>query len=201
MISIVDYGTGNLRSVQKALEAVGATTEITSDCAQIQAADKLVVPGVGAFGQAMQKLTDMKLVPVIKEFIASNRPFLGICLGLQLLFQKSEENTSLKGLSVFPGKVRRFRKLKVPHMGWNQIKIADSKKNDPIFKGLDDKVNVYFCHSYYIEPKDTSVVATTTDYGVAFTSMIADNNIWAMQFHPEKSQTVGLQILKNFVEL
>ncbi|MFC1703982.1 imidazole glycerol phosphate synthase subunit HisH [Candidatus Omnitrophota bacterium] len=201
MIAIVDYGTGNLRSVQKALESVGADAKVTSDAEEIRTAKKLVLPGVGAFGQAMRKLSEVQLVPVIKDYLESKRPFLGICLGLQLLFTESEECPGLKGLDVFPGIVKRFTELKVPHMGWNQIKITKEKKDNPIFKGLKDDTHAYFCHSFYVEPKDSSIVATRTDYGLDFVSMIAADTIWAMQFHPEKSQAAGLRILKNFVEV
>ncbi len=201
MIVVVDYGTGNLRSVQKALESVGADAKISSDVKEIKNAQKLVLPGVGAFGQAMNKLSDCGLVSAIKDYIDSKRPFLGICLGLQLLFTESEECSGLKGLDIFPGKVRKFSKLKVPHMGWNQIVIADDKKDNVLFKGLDGGAYAYFCHSYYVDPKDKQIAATTTSYGLDFVSMIAVDNVWAVQFHPEKSQDVGLKMLKNFVEI
>jgi len=199
MIAIIDYGMGNLRSVQKALEKVGASATVTDDPKFVEQADKVVLPGVGAIRPAVEKLQSLKMVPAIKKTIAANKPFLGICLGLQLLFEKSDEGGEIKGLGIFPGVVTRFSNLKVPHMGWNQLCIKN--KGCTLFKGIQDSVNTYFCHSYYVVPVDGSIIATTTDYGVNFASSVCKGNIFGVQFHPEKSQKVGLQILKNFMEL
>lgn len=199
MIVIIDYGMGNLRSVQKALEKVGAQAVISQDPMEIQKADKVILPGVGAMLPAMEKLKTLGLVSVITESIESGKPFLGICLGLQLLFEKSSEGGDIAGLGVIKGNVERFQKLKVPHMGWNQLHIQ--KRQCPLFTGVEDLANVYFCHSYFVQPTDMSVTATTTDYGLEFVSAVWDKNIYGVQFHPEKSQSTGLKILKNFVEL
>ena len=199
MIAIIDYGMGNLRSVQKAFEKVGATAVITEDFKTIQQAKKVVLPGVGAMQPAMEKLTSLKLIEVLKESIQKGKPFLGICLGLQLLFEKSMEGGEVKGLEILSGSVERFNQLKVPHMGWNQLRIK--KKDCPIFKDIIDQSNVYFCHSYYVKPKDHTISASVTDYGIEFTSAINQDRLFGVQFHPEKSQEVGLKILKNFAEL
>jgi glutamine amidotransferase len=198
MITIVDYGMGNLRSVHKAFERVGAQARISVDGDEIRKADKLVLPGVGAFRDAMQHLREQHLVEPILEFIQSGRPFLGICLGLQMLFTTSEEDGEHEGLNVFPGKVVRFQlppNLKVPHMGWNQLLI---RRRPPVLIDVPEQANVYFVHSYYVVPEDGSITATQTEYGLTFTSMIWKDNIVASQFHPEKSQQVGLTMLKNF---
>ena len=198
MIAIIDYGMGNLRSVQKALEKVGAQTLITQNFSEIDRADKIVLPGVGAMPAAMKRLQELGLIEPIKNSIQDGKPFLGICLGLQLLFEKGFEGEEVNGLGIFAGTVERFVSLKVPHMGWNQLKI---KKNTcEIFKGLQDLSNFYFCHSYYVKPKDTSIIAATTDYGIEFACAVARGNVFGVQFHPEKSQTLGLEILKNFVQ-
>ncbi len=199
MIAIIDYGMGNLRSVQKALEQVGGSTVITQNGAEIQKAQKLVLPGVGAIKPAMDKLSVLGVIPAIKDFVKTGRPFLGICLGLQLLFETSTEGGSSKGLGLIPGHVELFAQLKVPHMGWNQLQIKNT--DCPLFKGIEHGTNVYFCHSYYVKPADPSCIATTTEYGVKFASAIAQKNIYGVQFHPEKSQNIGLKILKNFVTL
>ncbi len=199
MIAIIDYGMGNLRSVQKAVEHVGGEAVVTHEPFKIREAQKVILPGVGAMQPAMEKLQHMGLVPVIEETIAQQKPFLGICLGLQLLFEKSSEGGDVKGLGILPGRVERFKKLKVPHMGWNQINIPKTKS--PLFKGIKNKTEVYFCHSYFVKPADKTVTAGTTDYGVKFVSAVSRGNLFGVQFHPEKSQAVGLQILKNFVEL
>lgn len=196
MIAIIDYGMGNLRSVQKAFEKVGAAAVITQNPADIEKADKIVLPGVGAMQPAMQKLKELHFIDPIKKSIGDGKPFLGICLGLQLLFEKGFEGGEADGLNIFPGTVERFSSLKVPHMGWNQIKIRDSQC--PLFAGVSNMSNFYFCHSYYVNPQDPTIVATTTDYGIEFTSAIARDNVFGVQFHPEKSQTLGLEILKNF---
>lgn len=199
MIAIIDYGMGNLRSVQKALEKVGGKTLITQNPEDIRSAQKVVLPGVGAMKPAMDKLSDLNLTDPIKEFAGGGKPFLGICLGLQLLFTQSEESGGVQGLGIFPGKVARFSKMKVPHMGWNQINMI--QKQNPLFKKIADGENMYFCHSYYVQPEHHIIMATETDYGIKFCSSIWKDNCFALQFHPEKSQESGLTILKNFVEL
>ena len=198
MIAIIDYGMGNLRSVQKAFEKVGAKAIVTQSSHDIKKAKKIVLPGVGAMQPAMEKLQALGLLDPIKESIQGKKPFLGICLGLQLLFETSDEGGSVKGLGILKGRVQKFTSLKVPHMGWNQLNIA--KKCD-LLKGLKDSTYLYFCHSYYVNPTDKNIVATTTDYGKPFTSCICQDNILGVQFHPEKSQTVGLKILENFTKL
>jgi glutamine amidotransferase len=201
MIAIIDYGMGNLRSVQKGFEKVGHSALVTSDPAQVAAADKVVLPGVGAFEDAIHELRRLGLDRPALDAIHSGKPFLGICLGLQLLFDVSYENGRHEGLGVVPGEVVRFelpKEFSVPHMGWNQLSI---RKPTPLLKGLDEGTYVYFVHSYYVVPKDPKVIATETDYGKPFCSMIAFDNVYATQFHPEKSQSDGLRILKNFAEL
>jgi imidazole glycerol-phosphate synthase subunit HisH len=199
MIAIIDYGMGNLRSVQKALENVGAHAVITSDRNMIAQAPQVVLPGVGAMQPAMDKLKELDLVDTIKDVIKSRRPFLGICLGLQLLFDESHEGGRVAGLGILKGSVDRFRALKVPHMGWNQLHIKDLKS--PMFRRVPSGSDVYFCHSYFVAPKEKNVIAATTDYGADFVSSVCFENVWGVQFHPEKSQKTGLQILKNFAEL
>lgn len=201
MIAIVDYGMGNLRSVQKGFEHVGHAATITSDPAVIRSAEKVVLPGVGAFGDCMQELRSRKLVEPVKQAIADGKPFLGICLGLQLLFEVGHEGGRHEGLGVLAGEVVRFdlpHDYKVPHMGWNQLEIA---RPAPILAGLTSGTHVYFVHSYYVVPADPAVIATRTTYGVPFTSTIWRDNLFATQFHPEKSQSDGLRILRNFAEL
>jgi glutamine amidotransferase len=196
MIAIIDYGMGNLRSVQKAFEAVGAEAVVSNDPAVIAAAPGVVLPGVGAFGDAMQNLRRLGLVEAIHQVIGRGTPFLGICLGQQLLFEASQEMGSHQGLAVFAGQVRRFQvSLKVPHIGWNQICL---RRESPLLAGVPDGAFAYFVHSYYVEPADPAVVLATTDYGVEFASVIGQGNVFGIQFHPEKSQAVGLQILRNF---
>ena len=199
MIAIIDYGMGNLRSVQKALENVGARTQVTQKREDIRKASKVVLPGVGAMRPAMKRLNEIGLIPTLKESIEEGKPFLGICLGFQLLFERSDEGGDVEGLSILQGRVRRFSSLKVPHMGWNQLKIKTA--DCALFKGIEDLSNVYLCHSYYVQPKDERIIAATTDYGVVFASFVHSRNIYGVQFHPEKSQAVGLTILKNFKEL
>ncbi|MBI4743721.1 MAG: imidazole glycerol phosphate synthase subunit HisH [Actinobacteria bacterium] len=197
MIAIINYGMGNLRSVQKAIEKVGGETIITSDPEVIRKADKVVLPGVGAFFDAIENLKSNNLVEVIKETIDSGKPFLGICLGLHLLFTESEEDGLHKGLDILKGRVVRFSdEVKVPHMGWNQIEI---KNDNLILENIPDNSYFYFVHSYYPVPEDKDVIATTTDYGMEFASSVSRDNIFATQFHPEKSSDLGLKILKNFV--
>ncbi len=199
MIAIIDYGMGNLRSVHKAFEHVGAEARVTNIIEDILKADKVVLPGVGAMGPAMQKLQELGLTGPIRKVIQRGTPFLGICLGLQLLFERSSEGGFVEGLKVLEGSVERFTQLKVPHMGWNQIQVQAA--GHKLFEGLNSGENVYFCHSYFVVPKDASAVASTTDYGADFVSAVVNGNIWGVQFHPEKSQKAGLQILRNFVLL
>ena len=203
MIAIIDYGMGNLRSVQKAFEKNGAEARITSSTRDIDRAEKIVLPGVGAFGGAMEELKRRGLVDVIREKIRDGVPYLGLCLGLQLLFDASEEcegKEMAEGLGILPGVVRRFRgKLKVPHMGWNSLRFR--KKNCPLFKGIESGENFYFVHSYYGVPKDPSWTAAVTPYGVEFCSAVWKDNIFATQFHPEKSQAEGLKVIRNFIKL
>lgn len=198
-IVVVDYGMGNLRSVQKAFESVGQKAVVSSSAPDIENAEKLVLPGVGAFGAGMAELERRGLIEPVKRFVNSTRPFLGICLGLQLLFTESEEEGNYKGLNLIAGKVKRFpvMGLKVPHMGWNRIR----KKECSLLKDIPDGTYMYFVHSYYVEPEDENLVVTWTDYGLKFASFIWKDNIYAMQFHPEKSQEMGLRILKNFAKL
>lgn len=203
MIAIIDYGMGNLRSVQKGFERVGLDAVVTSDPKVVLEADRIVLPGVGAFPDCMRNLEQGGFVEPLLRVIREGRPFLGICLGLQLLFTESEEFGVHRGLNLIPGRVIRFpegmsekdEELKVPHMGWNQLSF---KRRPPIFEGIAEGTNFYFVHSYYVVPEDVSVVATTTNYGIDFCSSIWKDNIVATQFHPEKSQESGLKILKNF---
>jgi glutamine amidotransferase len=198
MIGIVDYGMGNLRSVQKAFERVGADAQIVDQAEQIKDSCRLVLPGVGAFADAMANLRDQGLVDPIKDFVASGRPFLGICLGLQLLFDSSQEDGQHEGFGLVRGEVARFAEdsgLKVPQMGWNAL---TWDQPHPLLAGLDQGAHVYFVHSYFAKPSDESTVATRTEYDGAFCSAVAQDNIFATQFHPEKSQGVGLKILENF---
>lgn len=199
MIAVVDYGMGNLRSVQKGLERVGHQAEVTSDHQKITSAAGVVLPGVGAFARCMENLRKAELISPLLEVIEQGKPFLGICLGMQLLFTVSEEFGQHPGLGVLKGRVIRFNQsLTTPHMGWNTISI---KKQAPHLKGIDSDAYVYFVHSYYVLCEEEDFVCTTTPYGGAFASSIWKDNIFACQFHPEKSQAVGLQILKNFGEL
>jgi imidazole glycerol-phosphate synthase subunit HisH len=203
MITIIDYGMGNLRSVQKGFEKVGFDAKVTDDPREVSKAERLVLPGVGAFRDCMTNLREGGFVEPILKHVESGRPFLGICLGLQLLFTESEEFGRHQGLGIVPGRVVRFPEgmrdrdgeLKVPHMGWNEIAI---RRPAPIFQGIEDGSSVYFVHSYYVVPEDPEVTATETDYGLSFCSSIWKDNVMATQFHPEKSQQVGLKILKNF---
>jgi glutamine amidotransferase len=201
MIAIIDYGMGNLRSVQKGFEKVGHQAIITGDPTQVASADRVVLPGVGAFEDAIAELRRLKLDRTVIDAAASGKPFLGICLGLQLLFEVSYENGRHEGLGILPGEVVRFdlpKQFAVPHMGWNQLAM---RRPAPIFNGLAEGTYVYFVHSYYVVPKDPAVIATETDYGGMFCSSIWRDNVFATQFHPEKSQSDGLRILKNFAEL
>jgi len=201
MIAIIDYQMGNLRSVQKAFERVGHAATITSDRAEIAAAEKIILPGVGAFADAIAELKRRDLVGPIRESVESGKPFLGICLGLQLLFDLSLEDGEHEGLGIVAGKVRRFdipREYKVPHMGWNRVQF---KHRPPLFDGLEEEPYFYFVHSYYVVPQDEAVVAGEASYSDPFCATIWRDNLYATQFHPEKSQANGLQVLKNFAEL
>jgi len=198
-IAIVDYGMGNVRSVEKAIEHVAPNDKVylTDDKSIISTADRIVFPGQGAMGACMQALNEHGLANVIKQS-AHEKPFLGICLGLQLLFDHSEENGGTEGLSIIPGNVERFPKneLKIPHMGWNTVKHTI---DHPLWHNIEDNARFYSVHSYYVKEDDSSVVAGSTNYGIDFTCAIAKDNMFAVQFHPEKSQHDGLQLLENFV--
>ena len=204
MIAIIDYGMGNLRSVQKGFERMGHEAVVTRDPGTILNAGKVVLPGVGAFPDCMRNLEQYGLIEAVHKSIRSGKPFLGICLGLQLLFTEGEEFGVHKGLDVIKGRVvrfnsqdSRFKDLKVPHMGWNTVTI---KRRSPALKDIPDDSHFYFVHSYYVVPEDKGVVSTTTSYGMEFVSSVWKDNIFAVQFHPEKSQALGLSILKRFGE-
>lgn len=203
MIALLDYGSGNLRSVEKALRKVGADVHVTTKPDGMKDARAVVLPGVGAFDDCVSAMQRQELLEGVKDFIASGRPFLGICVGYQALFEKSEEfNSCAAGLGIFKGKVVRFPTqpgLKVPQIGWNQIQLASA--SCPLFRGIEDGSYVYFVHSFFPQPDDDSIVATRTEYGGSFASSVWRENVFATQFHPEKSQEVGLRLLKNFVEL
>ncbi|HUG91028.1 MAG TPA: imidazole glycerol phosphate synthase subunit HisH [Planctomycetaceae bacterium] len=201
MITIVDYGMGNLRSVQKAFERLGVEAVVCDRAAGLGGADKLVLPGVGAFRDAIAELHRQAMVEPIREHIASGRPFLGICLGLQLLFDVSYEDGTWEGLGVVPGEVVRVANrpgLKVPHMGWNRLERGAPCR---LLEGIPDEAHFYFVHSYYVVPREESVIAARTEHGVPFVSVIARDNLFATQFHPEKSQRAGLRLLRNFASI
>lgn len=201
MIAIIDYDAGNLKSVEKALISLGEKPIITRNKEEILSADKVILPGVGAFADAMEKLHRYELVDTIKEVIDSKKPFLGICLGLQLLFEKSEESIGVKGLSILEGEILKIPNqpgLKIPHMGWNSINIVKESK---LFNGIDNGNYVYFVHSYYLKAKNTSDILATSEYSTLIHAAIERNNVFACQFHPEKSGKFGLEILKRFIDL
>jgi len=199
MIAIIDYGMGNLHSVQRAFEYVGAEVVVTAHRETIETALAVVLPGVGAFGKAMSNLEQAGLADVIRQVIVQGRPFLGICLGLQLLFEESNEMGQHRGLNVFGGQVKRLEvSLKVPQIGWNQIHV---QRPSPLLEGVADDSYVYFVHSYYVAPADPEIVLATTDYEIDYASVIGQDNVFGIQFHPEKSQAVGLRILRNFTML
>lgn len=203
MIAIIDYGAGNLQSVKKALDYLGEPNLITAKSSEIEAADALILPGVGSFGDAMQSLSDSGLLETVRAAALSDTPFLGICLGLQLLFPESEESKGVKGLGVLPGKIIKFpgdMGLKIPQIGWNSINIREGCK---LYAGVPQNAYVYFVHSYYLQAADPEVVAATAEYGVTFHASVADeaHRLYATQFHPEKSGTVGLRILRNFAAM
>ena len=202
MIAIIDYGAGNIQSVYKALKFIGADCKVTSDKDEILNADGAILPGVGSFGDAMDTMTKRGIKDTIIEYTKSGKPFLGICLGLQLLFPESEETPGVKGLDIFKGTITKIpnqnRTLKIPHMGWNNISI---KQKNGIFKDIEGELYVYFVHSFYLKAQDKDIVAATTQYGVEIDAAVQKGNIIATQFHPEKSGEVGLKMLKNFVEM
>ena len=200
MLAIIDYGVGNLFSVEKAFASIGEKVKVTGNAEDLKAADKLVLPGVGAFGDCMKNLEATGLIPVILEQISNKKPLLGICVGLQILFEGSEESPDIKGLGVFKGNVQRINapQLKIPHMGWNAISMQN---NFNLFDHLNEKPFFYFVHSYHAVPEDKNLVIATTEYGETLTAAVACDNIYATQFHPEKSGDVGLQVLKNFVNI
>lgn len=201
MIAIIDYDAGNLKSVEKALLSLGQECVVTRDFKEIRQADKVILPGVGSFGQAMEQLKKFELDKVLKEIPDSGKPFLGICLGLQLLFERSEESEGVEGLGMLKGEILRIpdkEGLKIPHIGWNSL---DLQGNGRLFAGLEEHPYVYFVHSYYLKAAEESIVKATTDYSVRIHASVEQGNIFACQFHPEKSGSVGLQILKNFAEI
>ncbi len=216
MIAIIDYGMGNLRSVEKGFLKVGVDVKVTNRAEDVINSDGIVLPGVGAFKDCMRELTNLELISAVVESVKQGKPYLGICLGLQVLFSESQEFGRCQGLDVLRGKVVKFESgvrskesgvttktnkselstLKVPHMGWNALNIK--KDDNPLFAGIPDKSYFYFVHSYYVAPEDASIISTTTDYGIEFASSVRKDNIFAVQFHPEKSQAAGLQLLRNF---
>lgn len=201
-IAIIDYGMGNIHSVAKALQICGAKPLVTNSPADIASSEKAVLPGVGAFDDAMEELRKRGLLQAIRAYVDEKKPLLGICLGMQLLFEKSSEAQGKAGLSILEGEVLKFNPQsgqKVPHMGWNNLEI---RRNDcPLLKGLEREAQVYFCHSYYPKPVKQDIVAAVTDYGLDFASFVWKDNVYGAQFHPEKSQKTGLRIIKNFVDI
>lgn len=201
MIAIIDYDAGNLRSVQKALLHIGHESIVTRNPKELLAADHVILPGVGAFGVAMKQLKQYDLIPVIEELVQRQTPFLGICLGLQLLFEGSEENSGVEGLGLLPGEIRRIPPepgLKIPHIGWNSLELNGAGR---LFQGFAAAPYVYFVHSYYLKAKEEAIVTATTEYGVSIHASVERGNLFACQFHPEKSSAAGLLILKNFAAL
>ena len=201
MIAVIDYGAGNIQSVYKALVHIGCDAQVTRDRDVILKADGAILPGVGSFGDAMDTMNKHGIKDTVLDYIKSNKPFLGICLGLQLLFPESEESEGAKGLSVFDGSITKIPSgegLKIPHIGWNSL---DIKKRDGIFKGIEDNPYVYFVHSYYLKAKNPEIVAAKTNYGVTIDAAVEMNNVIATQFHPEKSGDVGLKMLRNFADI
>lgn len=199
MIALIDYDAGNIRSVEKALAALGEETEVTRDAERILAADRVILPGVGSFGDAMGKLHSFQLVDVIKETIRRKTPFLGICLGLQLLFERSEESPGVEGLGILKGEILRIPEkdgLKIPHIGWNSLTFPNPGR---LFEGIEENPYVYFVHSYYLKAAEPSIVTAETEYGTLIHASVEKDNVFACQFHPEKSSSVGLSILKNFI--
>ena len=201
MIAIIDYGAGNIQSVYKALKYVGCDCIVTNDKDEIMKADGAILPGVGSFGNSMDNMNENGITETVREFIKTKKPFLGICLGLQLLFPESEESPGVKGIDIFKGTVTKIpdgEGLKIPHLGWNSIKLL---KKDGIFKGIKDNSYVYFVHSYYLNAENKDIVAAQTEYVVTIDAAVSYENVTATQFHPEKSGEVGLQMLRNFAEM
>lgn len=201
MVSIIDYDAGNIKSVEKAMKYLGEEVVITRDKDVILSSEKVILPGVGAFGDAMGKLKDYNLVQTIYDVVEKNTPFLGICLGLQLLFENSDETPGVAGLGILKGDIIKIpvkEGTKIPHMGWNSLNI---KEGATLFQGIEENPYVYFVHSYYLKAKNENEVAATTEYGVEIHASVEKDNVFACQFHPEKSGGVGLQILKNFLKL
>ncbi|MBR5596660.1 MAG: imidazole glycerol phosphate synthase subunit HisH [Lachnospiraceae bacterium] len=201
MVAIIDYDAGNIKSVQKAIEYLGEEVIITRNPEEILQASRVILPGVGAFGDAMEKLHKYHLVEVIKEVVNKGIPFLGICLGLQLLFEKSDETPGVEGLGILEGEIKRipdYDELKIPHIGWNSLKYPNKGK---LYEGIAEDSYVYFVHSYYLEAKNQDIVVATTDYGTCIHASVEHDNVFACQFHPEKSSTVGLKILENFLKV
>ena len=201
MIAIIDYDAGNIKSVEKALHYLGEETVVSRDPQVLLSADKVILPGVGSFGDAMNNLNKFGLVPVIRELTEKETPFLGICLGLQLLFERSDETPGVEGLGILKGEILRIPDqpgLKIPHMGWNSLKYPNEGR---LFRGIPEDSYVYFVHSYYLKAEDESIVTATTEYSTLIHASVESGNVFACQFHPEKSSDVGIQILKNFVEL
>lgn len=201
MIAIIDYGMGNIHSVAKAIQVCGGRAQVTNKKSDIKSCDKIVLPGVGAFDDALAELEKQDLAVVIKEQINGGKPFLGICLGMQILFESSQEAKNNKGLGILKGEVVKFNVKfgqKVPHMGWNDLNITAD--NCPLLHGINKNSQVYFCHSYYPDPADKAVIAATCDYGPEFSCVVWKANVYGVQFHPEKSQAIGLKIMKNFVD-
>ena len=201
MIAVIDYDAGNLKSVEKALLALGEDVLVTRDREKLLAADKVILPGVGNFGDAMEKLKSYGLVPVIHELAEMGKPFLGICLGLQLLFERSDEAPGVEGLGILKGEIVRIpdgEELKVPHIGWNSLHLQNGGR---LFRNLPEEPYVYFVHSYYLKAEDPEIVKATTEYGVTIDASVEQGNVFACQFHPEKSSRVGLKILENFAKL
>lgn len=201
MIAIIDYGAGNIQSVYKALRYLDVECAITSDKDEILKADGAILPGQGEFGDCMKSITDTGIKETVKEFINTGKPFLGICVGLQLLFENSEESPETKGLGIFKGTIKRIPKgegLKIPHMGWNSVDIV---KEDKLFKGIENGTYFYFVHSYYLDAEDKDLVSSQTEYGVKIDASVSKDNVFATQFHPEKSGETGIKLLRNFIQL
>lgn len=201
MIAIIDYDAGNIKSVEKAIQSLGEVTVVTRDREEILSADKVILPGVGSFGDAMEKIRSYGLEAVIHEVVARKTPFLGICLGLQLMFERSDESEGVKGLGILKGEILRIpdkEGLKIPHIGWNSLKFPNEGR---LFKGLKEDSYVYFVHSYYLKAEEPEIVTATTEYSTLIHASVEKDNVFACQFHPEKSSDVGLTILKNFINL
>ena len=201
MVAIIDYDAGNMKSVEKAIQYLGEECRITRDAGEIMEADRVILPGVGAFGDAMKKLHRFGLVEVIRQVTAKHTPFLGICLGLQLMFESSDEAPGVEGLGILPGKIVVFPKkdgFKIPHMGWNSLEF---RNNGRLFTGLPQESYVYFVHSYYLKAADEGIVTAVTEYGTQIHASVEQDNIFACQFHPEKSSDVGIRILQNFISI